>query len=94
MAVFWDVALCSLVEIFRRCGVAYCPHYDGDETPQELSLKRRSVCTTVCSDTSEKTFFTALMMDAVRRCEMSVTVDQTTRRNNPEGNYFHKRSHL
>jgi hypothetical protein len=29
--VFWDVALCSYVEVDRRFRVAYCLHYYGDE---------------------------------------------------------------
>jgi hypothetical protein len=32
MAVFWDVAPCSLVDIGRRFTGAYCPHHQGDET--------------------------------------------------------------
>jgi hypothetical protein len=31
MTVFWDVALCSLVEINRRFRDAYCLHHQGDE---------------------------------------------------------------
>jgi hypothetical protein len=29
--VFWDIALCSLLESNRRFGVAYCLHHQGDE---------------------------------------------------------------
>jgi hypothetical protein len=31
MAVFWDFAACSLVEIDRRFRGAYCLHHKGDE---------------------------------------------------------------
>jgi hypothetical protein len=31
MAVFWDVAPCSLVEIGQRFRGAYCLHHQGDE---------------------------------------------------------------
>jgi hypothetical protein len=31
MAVFWDVAPCSLVDIDRRFRGDYCFHYQGDE---------------------------------------------------------------
>jgi hypothetical protein len=29
VAIFWDVAPCSLVEIYRRFSDAYCPHHQG-----------------------------------------------------------------
>jgi hypothetical protein len=32
MAVFWDVARCSLVEIDRCFGGAYCLLHQGDES--------------------------------------------------------------
>jgi hypothetical protein len=31
MTVFWDVAPCSVIEVYRRFGGAYCFHYQGDE---------------------------------------------------------------
>jgi hypothetical protein len=31
MAVFWVVAVCSLVEVYRRFRGARCLHYQGDE---------------------------------------------------------------
>jgi hypothetical protein len=31
MAVFWVVAPCSLVEVYRRFRGAYCLHHQGDE---------------------------------------------------------------
>jgi hypothetical protein len=31
MAIFWAVAPCSLVEVFRRFGGACCFHHQGDE---------------------------------------------------------------
>jgi hypothetical protein len=29
MTVFWDVAPCSLVYVYKRFGGAYCPHHQG-----------------------------------------------------------------
>jgi hypothetical protein len=31
MAAFWDVAPCSLVEVYRRFSSAYCLHNQGDD---------------------------------------------------------------
>jgi hypothetical protein len=31
MAVFWVVATCSLVEVYRRFRGAFCLHHQGDE---------------------------------------------------------------
>jgi hypothetical protein len=36
-AVFWDVAPCSLVEVYRRFRGAYCLHYQGDEEAANTS---------------------------------------------------------
>jgi hypothetical protein len=38
MTVFWDVAPCSLVEVYRRFRGAYCLHHQSDRPP---SLKLR-----------------------------------------------------
>jgi hypothetical protein len=32
MTVFWDVAPCSLIEIDRRFGRAYCLHHEDDDS--------------------------------------------------------------
>jgi hypothetical protein len=48
MAVLWDVAPCSLVDIDRRFWGAYCLHHQCDETwwwRQWSPLKRRSIST-------------------------------------------------
>jgi hypothetical protein len=37
LAVFWYVALCSLVDIDRRFGGAYC-HHQGDETETSVNI--------------------------------------------------------
>jgi hypothetical protein len=37
MAVVWNVAPCSLVEIDRRFRGAYCPHHQGDRPDDEGS---------------------------------------------------------
>jgi hypothetical protein len=31
MAVFWVVALCSLIEVYQRFRGTFCLHYQGDE---------------------------------------------------------------
>jgi hypothetical protein len=31
MTVFWDIALCSLVGVYRRFGRACCFHHQGDD---------------------------------------------------------------
>jgi hypothetical protein len=36
MTVFWDVAPCSLVEIYRRFRGAYCLHHQGDHSVQNI----------------------------------------------------------
>jgi hypothetical protein len=35
MTVFWDVALCSLVEIDGRFAGAYCFHHQSDDRPDD-----------------------------------------------------------
>jgi hypothetical protein len=32
MTAFWDVAPCSLIEVYGRFRGAYCLHHQGDET--------------------------------------------------------------
>jgi hypothetical protein len=41
MAVFWDVAPCSLIYVFRRFRGAYCPHYHGmwHNIPEDSHLR-------------------------------------------------------
>jgi hypothetical protein len=46
MAVFWDIAPCSLVEVDRRFRCAYCLHHQGDD--------RRSTYTTIHDTISQK----------------------------------------
>jgi hypothetical protein len=36
MAVFWDVAPCSLVEVYRRG--AHCLHHQGDRPSQKTVI--------------------------------------------------------
>jgi hypothetical protein len=40
MAVFWDVAPCSLVEIYRRFRGSCCLHHQGDN-PEDSHLYTR-----------------------------------------------------
>jgi hypothetical protein len=38
MAVFWDVARCSLVEIFQHFGGSCCRHHQGDKYAMRKEL--------------------------------------------------------
>jgi hypothetical protein len=51
MTVFWDVAPCCIVEVYRRFRGAYYLHLQGDELP----LKRREISTRLHGATSQKT---------------------------------------
>jgi hypothetical protein len=37
MTVLWDIAPCSLVEVYRRFRGAYCLHHQGDHRPDNGS---------------------------------------------------------
>jgi hypothetical protein len=39
MAVFWVVAPCILVEVYRRFGGACCLHYQGDDHPDDVGSR-------------------------------------------------------
>jgi hypothetical protein len=39
MTVFWDIAPCCLVEVYRRFRGAYCLHHQGDESLITLMLE-------------------------------------------------------
>jgi hypothetical protein len=47
MTVFWDVALCSIVDVLRRFRGAYCLHYHGAlmKEGQQEPVKRRQTST-------------------------------------------------
>jgi hypothetical protein len=54
MVVFWNVALCSLVEIDRRFIGTYCHHYQGDNDGGiKGPLKRRPIFTRLYDATSQ-----------------------------------------
>jgi hypothetical protein len=40
MTVFWDVAPCSLVEVYRRFRVVYYLHHQGDHLATLASVKK------------------------------------------------------
>jgi hypothetical protein len=40
MAVFWDVAPCSLVEVYRRFRGAYCLHHQGGDGKSKQTTRR------------------------------------------------------
>jgi hypothetical protein len=46
MAVFWDIAPCSLVEVYRRFRGAFCLHHQGDESLITLMMEAASTCET------------------------------------------------
>jgi hypothetical protein len=35
MAAFWDIALCSLIEVVQCFRYAYCLHHQGDDCPAD-----------------------------------------------------------
>jgi hypothetical protein len=39
MAVFWVVAPCSLVEVYRRFRGAYCLHHQGETRNYSFNIK-------------------------------------------------------
>jgi hypothetical protein len=39
ITVLWDVAPCSLVEVYRRFRGAYCLHHQGDDHPNDGGSK-------------------------------------------------------
>jgi hypothetical protein len=39
MTVFWDVAPCSLVDVYRRFRGTYCLHHQGDECTDDGGSK-------------------------------------------------------
>jgi hypothetical protein len=41
IAVFWVLASCSLVEVYRRFRGACCLHRQGGHHPEQAPLKRR-----------------------------------------------------
>jgi hypothetical protein len=44
ITVFWDVAPCSMVEVYRRFTGVYCLHHQGDETSVYLyQTTRRNI---------------------------------------------------
>jgi hypothetical protein len=43
MAVFWVVAPCNLVDVYRRFRGTYCLHHQGDLMTEEASTSETSV---------------------------------------------------
>jgi hypothetical protein len=39
MAVFWDVVLCSLLDVDRCFREAYCLHHQGDESEIDMMME-------------------------------------------------------
>jgi hypothetical protein len=46
MTVFWDVAPCIVVEVYRRFSGAYCLHHLSDERSSETSETSVDFCRT------------------------------------------------
>jgi hypothetical protein len=42
MTVFWDVAPCCLVEVYRRFRCACCLHHQGDDRPTQRNTPENS----------------------------------------------------
>jgi hypothetical protein len=42
MTVLWDVVPCSLVEVYRRFGGAYCLHHQGEHCKYKTAWHRNS----------------------------------------------------
>jgi hypothetical protein len=68
MAVLWDIAPCSLVEVYRRFGDAYYLHHQGDETSVNFyQTTRRNIPEEVildCSSFSRSQISTLLLEEA------------------------------
>jgi hypothetical protein len=90
MAVFWVVAPCNLVEVYRHFRGACCLHQQGDEIHRLKShlVKPCGEATLRCIQRLEalriKKILIALRMEAASTSETSVNFYYTTRRNNPE----------
>jgi hypothetical protein len=79
--VFWDVASCGLVEVYRRVRGACCFQHQGDQVGFEVL--------TAVSTKMAVFGAIALMMEAARTSETLVNFYQTTRRYNPEDSHHH-----
>jgi hypothetical protein len=74
IAVFWVVAACSLVEVYRRFRGACCFHHQDDMNAASI-IRAMSLI--------------VLMIEAANTSETSVKIYQATRRNNPEDSHLH-----
>jgi hypothetical protein len=63
MTVFWDVALCSLVEIDRRFRGAYCLHHQDDRHYEGGSVKRSNTGCKVPEDSHLQAFHRLRLSD-------------------------------
>jgi len=88
MAVFWDVASCSLIKIHRRFRGEYCLHNQGGNKPHEKS-RLGPECLYIWNYFFACGLLISLMMAAVSISETSVNFYQTKRRNVPEDSYLH-----
>jgi hypothetical protein len=50
MAVFWVVAPCRLIRVYRRFRGLYCLHHQGDETRPDPWGRRSRVRARICLD--------------------------------------------
>jgi hypothetical protein len=73
--VFWDVVLCSHVEVDRRFRGAYCIHYHSSTWwwRQYALLKRRSTSTWLHGATSQKTLNFGLKIFVAEDCCYTVS---------------------
>jgi hypothetical protein len=86
MAVFWAVALCRLVRVFRRFGGLYCLHHQGDEWSRAPC---RTYSRVISTDFPRAASLIALRMEAVQTSETSVNSYPSTRRYNQEDSHLH-----
>jgi hypothetical protein len=75
MRDFWDVALCSLVEIDRRLRDVYCLYHQGLGIRLDAPLKRLSTSTRLHSSISQKAV--VFMIPAVRDYSLKTFLRRT-----------------
>jgi hypothetical protein len=76
ITVFWVVAPCRLVRVYRRFRGLYCLHHQGDSTFQRSVLPQSSGK------------LVALMMEAVQTFQTLVNLYQSTRGYSPEDSHL------
>jgi hypothetical protein len=81
LTVFWDVASCILVEVYRHFRGAHCAHHKGALIMETVvPLKRRSVSIRLYGASSQKTVTFRMNLASKHRCRsyMVPTVGQVS----------------